>query len=240
MSFSNRLTPSSLQVIRSSLRSYLRFRRLKGDITEHLILALPVIANWKRFTKIRQVPTKEQLNAFLDAFDKSYPTGLRDYAVARFLVDLGLRAHEVANLSLDSVDWRRGVITIAGGKGQRIQQLPLPKETGEAIAKYLRHGRHQSTSRALFLQHKTPFNSPISTRAVYDLVRRAMVRAGLYEHFKGTHVLRHAMAVRLQESGASLKEIADLLRHKHLQNTTIYAKANQKDLRAIALPWSGR
>jgi len=240
ISFSKRLTPSSLQVVRSSLRSYLRFRRLKGDITEHLTSALPVFANWKKFSKVTKVPNSEQLRAFLDAFDKTYPTGLRDYAVARCLVDLGLRAHEVANLSLDSVDWRGGVITITGGKGQRIQQLPLPRETGAAIAQYLVKGRHGSTSRALFLRHKTPFNSPISTRAVYGVVKRAMARAGLYQDFKGTHVLRHAMAIRLQESGASLKEIADLLRHKHLQNTTIYAKANQKDLRAVALPWSGR
>lgn len=240
ISFSKRLTPSSLQVIRSSLRSYFRFRRLNGDITEHLIAALPVIANWKRFSKFRQIPNRDQLNAFLHAFDKSYPTGLRDYAVARCLSDLGLRAHEVVNLRLDSVDWRNGVITITGGKGQRIQQLPLPKETGEAIAKYLVHGRHQSSSRALFLQHKTPFNAAITTRAVYSLVRRAMARAGLYQHFKGPHILRHAIAVRLQESGASIKEIADLLRHKHLQSTAIYAKANLKSLRAVALPWAGR
>lgn len=238
--FAKHFTPSSLQVIRSSLRSYFRFRRLKGDKTEHLMAALPVIANWKRFNTIRHVPNEEQLRAFLQAFDRTYPTGLRDYAVARCLVDLGLRAHEVANLSLDSVEWRSGVITIAGGKGQRVQQLPLPRETGEAIAKYLAHGRHESTSRALFLQHKTPFDSPITTRAVYCLVRRAMARSGLGQHFNGTHILRHAMAIRLQESGASLKEIADLLRHKHLQNTTIYAKANQKDLRAVTLPWAGR
>jgi|694.fasta_scaffold101953_1 integrase/recombinase XerD len=240
VSYAKRFTPSSLQVVRSSLRSYLRFRRLNGNRTEHLVAALPVIANWKRFGKVRQIPNEKQLSAFLNAFDKDYSTGLRDYAVARCLLDLGLRAHEVANLSLDSIDWRTGVITIAGGKGQRIQQLPLPSETGDAIAKYLVHGRHQSTSRSLFLRHKTPFNEQITTRAVYKLVGRAMDRAGLYQHFKGPHILRHAMASRLQESGASLKEIADLLRHKHLQNTAIYAKANQKELRAIALPWSGR
>jgi integrase len=180
-----------------------------------------------------------ELEAFLKAFDCADPVGLRDYAMARCLIDLGLRGHEVTYLTLGSVDWRRATLTISSTKSRRAQQLPLPVSTGEAIAQYLRQGRPQTVNRSLFVRHRAPFDKPLSVPAIRSSMNRAFVRCALGDRFCNTHVLRRTTATRLQRSGASVKEIADLLRHQSLDTASAYARIDLEGLRAVALPWPG-
>ena len=239
LDFANHWKPACLGVIRAALRSYLRYRALQGDQTQSLIAIMPVIADWKG-SAIKQALTDKELKLFLQSFDLSYSTGQRDYAIARCLLDLGLRGHEVAQLSLESVDWRNGTVAITGSKGCRVQCLPLPVQTGKAVAEYIRHWRPSTSNRSLFVRHVAPFDKPISVCAVRSAMTRAFVRCGLDKEFCSTHVLRHTMAMQLQKSGTSLKEIADLLRHKDIASATVYAKADLTTLKTVALPWPGR
>ena len=180
-----------------------------------------------------------ELEAFLNAFDCADPVGQRDYAIARCLLDLGLRGHEVTYLTLESIDWRAATLTISGTKSKRVQQLPLPVSTGEALAQYLQQGRPQTTSRMLFVRHRAPFGKPLGVPAIRNSMNRAFVRCGLHDRFCNTHVLRRTTATRLQRSGASVKEIADLLRHQSLDTASTYARVDLERLRSVALPWSG-
>lgn len=235
---SSHLRPASLRVVGNSLRSYFRYRALLGESTTALAAALPRIADWRRAT-LPKVLSDAELEAFIKAFDCTDPVGLRDYAIARCLLDLGLRGHEVTYLSLESVNWRSGTLTINSTKSKRVQQLPLPVATGEAIAQYLRDGRPQTENRALFVRHRAPFDKPLGVPAIRTAMNRAFVRCGLRDRFCNTHVLRRTMATRLQRSGASVKEIADLLRHQSLDTANVYARVDLEGLRAVALPWPG-
>lgn len=233
-----RLCPASLRVACNSLRSYFRYRALLGESTAALATSLPRIADWRR-TTLPKVLSDTELDAFLKAFDCADPVGLRDYAIARCLLDLALRGHEVTDLTLESVDWRNATLTIGNTKSKRVQQLPLPVSTGEAIAQYLRHGWPQTVNRALFVRHRAPFDKPLGVPAIRNSMSRAFVRCGLCDRFCSTHVLRRTTATRLQRSGASIKEIADLLRHQSLDTASTYARVDLEGLRAVALPWPG-
>jgi site-specific recombinase XerD len=232
------LRPASLRIVSNCLRSYFRYRALLGDSTAGLTATLPRIADWRRAT-LPKVLSDAELNAFMKAFDCADPVGLRDYAIARCLLDLALRGHEVTSLTLESVDWRNATLTIGSTKSKRVQQLPLPVSTGEAIARYLRQGRPQTANRALFVRHRAPFDKPLGVPAIRNSMNRAFVRCGLRDRFCNTHVLRRTMATRLQRSGASVKEIADLLRHQSLDTANTYARVDLEGLRAVALPWPG-
>jgi site-specific recombinase XerD len=232
------LRPVSLRGICNSLRSYFRYRALQGDSTDALSAALPRFVDWRRSTLPKTLSDTE-LNSFLSAFDCADPVGLRDYAIARCLVDLGLRGHEVTYLTLESLDWRNSTLTIRDTKSKRVQQLPLPVSTGEAIATYLHHGRPQTIHRELFVRHRAPFDKPLSVPAIRNAMNRAFIRCGLRDRFCNTHVLRRTTATRLQRSGASIKEIADLLRHQSLDTASNYARVDLDGLRAVALPWPG-
>ena len=237
--FTQRYRPSSLGVIRASLRSYFRYLTLRGNPTNSLSAALPVLARCHE-VKLIKTMTGAQLEGFLRSFDLTQPTGLRDFAMARCLSDLGLRGQEVTQLTLDDIDWRAGTLTLRKTKVQRVRVLPLPVITGTAIAKYLRSGRPETCNRRLFVRHVAPVDEPLGRHAAANAMNRAFTRSGLGSQFSGTHVLRRTLATRLQGCGSSLKAIADLLGHRELRTATRYAQVDFERLRRIALPWTGR
>ena len=68
-------------------------------------------------------------------------------------------------------------------------------------------------------------------------MKRAFKRAGVIVSPSGAHVLRHTAATRMLRAGAKLKEIADVLRHRSIDTTAIYAKVDLVRLQEVALPW---
>ena len=230
--------PSTGKIIGGALRRYFRFRGMHGDCTQCLIAAIPSIAEW-RLTRLPDVLSDDELAQFLNAFDRQTSTGRRDYAMGRCLVDLGLRACEVAQLQLNDINWREGTLRLRANKMRREDVLLLPSQTGCAIVEYLTNGRPPSTSRALFLRHVAPTNELIGASVVRFAVRRAYAKCGWSQRLMGTHILRHSVASRLLRVGTPMKEIADILRHISLNTTAIYTKVDVGKLAGIAMPWPG-
>jgi site-specific recombinase XerD len=181
-----------------------------------------------------------QLQKLLKSFDLHSAKGLRDYAMVRCLSDLGLRAKEVTQLSLDDINWNTGTITIRKTKGLHPRDLPLPAITGRAIAGYLKSGRPKLCTRRLFSRFRAPLDMPLTDGGVRHAMRDALTGCGLAGEFGGTHVLRRTLATKLQRRGVSLKAIADVLGHLNLQTTMRYAGVDFERLRRLALPWVGR
>lgn len=231
------LRPSSIPVMTCSLRRFLQFLQFNGYIDATLVAAVPKTPNWS-LAALPSILKEQQIERLFGAFDRTSPIGLRDYAMARCLVDLGLRACEVAALQISDIDWNHGTIIIRGGKDHRDSILPLPKTTAEALAEYLCKGRPLTTARAVFVLHRALKGREIGVSTVGLAIRQAYARAGL--DVSKIHILRHTAATRMLQAGASLKEIADVLRHRSLESTTIYTKVDLPDLAAVALPWPGR
>lgn len=232
----SRLKPASTKILASSLRSYFRFLRLHGRCEEDLVLAVPASASW-RLASLPPALTDEEVARLLSTFDRRTVAGRRDYAITRCLLDLGLRAREVARLRLEDVDWRKGILRIAGTKSRRDDELPLTAAIGAAIAAYIRRGRPKTTSREIFLRLRAPVGQRMTRSTIGNLILRAAARAGMETTVNGPRILRHTAATRMLQCGASMKEIADVLRHKCLDTTAIYAKVDLPRLTAVALPW---
>jgi len=231
-----RLKPASAKVLASSLRSYLRFLRLHGECEEALIRAVPAPASW-RMASLPRVLTDEEVASLLAAFDCRTATGSRDYAITRCLTDLGLRAEEVARLRLEDIDWRKATVRIIGSKSRRDDELPLTNLVGRALASYLRRRRADQPERQLFLRVRPPVAKAITRATVANVILRAAARAGMASIVTGTRILRHTTATRMLNHGASIKEIADVLRHRSLDTTAIYTKVDLPHLAAVAMPW---
>lgn len=159
-------------------------------------------------------------------------------AIVRCALDLGLRSGEIATMSLDDIDWRVGTVTLRHTKNRREDVLPLPESTGRAIAAYLKLERPKTTHRAVFVRHIAPRDVAFGADGVRKVIGRAYARAGL--PYTRSHLLRHTMASRLLAGGSSLKEVADVLRHRSLNSTQIYAKLDSRTLGAVALAWPER
>jgi integrase len=148
---------------------------------------------------------------------------------------LGLRSVEVVGLELGDIDWRAGEIVVRG-KARREDRLPMPFEVGEAISRYLVQARPVTTSRRVFLTVKAPIEPMLPAR-VNDITRRACLRVGIGR--VGAHRLRHTLASELLRRGATIVEVSQVLRHRDLATTAIYAKVDLDTLRRVAQPWPG-
>lgn len=225
------------KLLTSALRSFLRYARYRGEVALDLAAAVPIVANWS-MSSIPRAIGADQVRRLLASIDRHTAIGRRDYAIVLLLARLGLRAGEVAFLELEDIDWDLGQVSVRG-KGDQRTALPLPPDVGAAIAVYLRHGRPRSTSRRVFLRSKAPIRGFLNSIAIASIIRHALQRAGIQAPTKGAHQFRHALATQMLRHGASLTEIGEILRHRTLQTTTIYAKVDLKALRTLALPWPG-
>jgi integrase len=234
--YAARCRRSSAQVAASSLRCLLRFLQFRGDCGPALVAAVPCIPTW-RLDHLPRTMSGDQLRRFLARFERSTPTGRRDYAMALCQVDLGLRVSEVSALLLDDLGWRDAAVRIVGGKAGRTRELPLTDAVGGAIADYLRAGRPATDSRRVFVRHSVPVGTAVSTELIRGVIRSAFVGVDGCEGWTGTHVLRHTAATRLYRHGATLKEVADLLGHRSIDTTAIYTKVDLPALAKVALPW---
>lgn len=220
----------------AGLRSFLRFCLLEGVIACDLSTAVPPIGRWQ-CKPIPPVLTDEAIERVLATADRSCPRGCRDFAILQLLARLGLRASEVLALRLEDFLWENGEILVRG-KGEQLDRLPLLQEVGESIAQYLRVARGESDSRSLFLRHRAPRIGLQDPSKVSAIARRALDRAGLLPSGRvGAHIFRYSLATRMMRHGASLSEIAQVLRHRHIGTTQGYAKVDLEALRRIAQPW---
>lgn len=229
---SQSVSVGSAQFFIAALRSFLRFCFIEGLITVDLAPAALAVTGRRRSTLPQGISPKDA-RALLRACDRRKAAGRRDYAVIMTLLRLGLRAEEVATLTLDDIDWRAAEIVVHG-KGNRDDRLPLPTDVGKAIVGYLQRGRAETTSRAVFLRSVAP-TGPLGRGGVSFIVRYASVRAGLPP--MGAHRLRHTLACDMVRANVSLPEIGQVLRHRNLASTANYARVDLETLRGLAQPW---
>jgi site-specific recombinase XerD len=232
----SRVSPASASSLAGALRGYLRFLALSGARVNHLLPVIAAPAHW-RLAPLPQTLSTSEITRLLDAFPPELPSHFRGYAMVRCLIDLGLREREVVSLELDDIDWEAGTLRIRKGKSRRVDVLPLPQTTGHAIATYLRSERPLTINRCVFVRHVAPTDEPIRPDVVRNTVRQAYLRCGL--PYTRVHILRHTLARRLLETGGTLKEVADMLRHRALDTSMIYAKVDIGRLAAVAMPWPG-
>ncbi|MGH8229040.1 MAG: site-specific integrase [Steroidobacteraceae bacterium] len=226
--------PASIGSVISALHGYFRFRARSGDAVGGLLAVLSYPANWQR-ASLPKALTDGEIKRLLTSLNGPGPAMRRSAAIVRCAVDLGLRSGEIAALQLDDIDWREGTLKLRRTKSRREQVLPLPEPTGRAIAAYLQHERPKVAHRGIFVRRQTPRDQPIHADLVRKTIRQAYQRAGL--PYTRSHLLRHTLARRLLDGGSSLKEVADVLRHRSLNTTLIYAKLDGRNLRSVALPW---
>lgn len=229
-------TPYRHKTASSRLRSLLQYLFRAGKTPTNLSPSVPSVAQrWGQ--RLPRHLSPEQVEEVLAAVRAVPRLGRRNHAMALLQARLGLRAPEVVAIRLEDVDWRAGELLVRG-KGGRHDKVPLPQDVGEAIAGYVRHDR-ASASRVLFVTDRAPHRPFKSSEVLNTILRDAFGRAGVKPPcpYVGSHVLRHSLAVHLVRGGASLAEVADVLRHRSRASTLIYARLDVERLRAVAQPW---
>jgi len=229
--------PATASKMASALRTFCRFLHRFGETQSDLSVAVPSVADW-RLSRLPKHLNADQVKALLQTCDRGTPLGKRDFAILLLLSRLGLRAGEVAYMRLQDIDWERGEIRVCG-KSERQAQLPLPDDVGKALVDYLVYGRPENGSPFVFLSLMPPHEVFARSAGISQVVRRALDRAGIEGYGGGAHLLRHTLAKRMLEEKFTLFEISEVLRHKDITTTAIYAKLDTDVLHTLAQPWPG-
>lgn len=219
----------------TALRMFLRFLIAEGKCVADLGAAIPVLAHW-RLSSLPRYLQPEEVERIISSFGPT-PVGRRDRAILLLLARLGLRAGDIVQLRLGDIDWEGAGIRVSG-KGRRQARLPLTQEVGHALVAYLQDGRPRTDTDVLFIRSRAPYRAFSSHCAISVIVAQAMKRAGVTCQSRGAaHVLRHSVATSMLRQGASLQDIATILRHRSIETTQIYAKVDVTTLRQITQPW---
>ena len=230
----HRLGAWGTRSICTALRSFFRFLFQEGRTTD-LTVTVPTVPKWQ-LAEVPKYLESEQIEQIIQVCDQGTPVGRRDRAIILLMARLGLRAAEVVALELGDINWRAGELTVRGKGGTR-DRLPLPQDVGEALVIYLCQDRPDCRSCRVFIRMRAPFRGLSRSCTVGSIVSRTLNKTGLDPPFKGTHLFRHSLATAMLRQGAPLAEVSQILRHRLVSTTEIYAKVDTKGLRSLVRPW---
>jgi integrase/recombinase XerD len=228
-------SPENRSAMASSLRRFFRYCAVHHYTRMDFSGLIPPV-RYYHHASLPKGMEDSALERVLDAIDKDTPDGARDYAVMILMMAYGLRGVSAAELLLEDIDWHRSQIRIRAHKGGKEVVLPLMDSVGDALIRYLRHRFDKTPFREVFLTVKAPIR-PLNSLGVSRLVRTYMHRAGITMAGAGSRTLRHSWAIRALANDSPIKSIADVLGHRYIDTTFIYAKADLKTLREVAMPW---
>ena len=230
---SRSLGHSSMIGLCSDLRVFLRYlhrqRLVERDLSK--VVKSPLAY---RLADLPRAISWEEVRRMLEVVERRSPAGRRDYAILLLLVTYGLRAREVAALTLDDLDWQRERLRVPERKAGHSTAYPLSSVVGEAILAYLKDGRPATADRHLFFRVLAPYE-PLTYHAISGRASHYLRKAGLSVPRPGSHTLRHTCITRLVEAGLSFKTIGDYVGHRSPDSTAVYAKVALEALREVAL-----
>jgi site-specific recombinase XerD len=228
-----RVAWASLRNICGVLRVFLRYLYRQGVVAEDLSPCVEAPQTY-RLSHIPRSIAWDEVGRMLKAVDRRRPAGKRDYAILLLLVTYGLRAREVAALTLDDIDWRNERLRVPERKAGHSTAYPLSATVAQAIIDYLKDGRPQTTDRRIFFRSVAPC-VPLTHSAISGRASHYLHKAGIAVSRPGSHTLRHTCVQRLVDSQFSFKAIGDYVGHRSAAATEIYAKVNIEALREVAI-----
>lgn len=172
----------------------------------------------------RCIPSASQAERLMSAPCASSSVGLRDRAILETLYGTAVRRSECVRLDVSDVDLQQGTVLVRNGKGKRDRLLPLPARCAAALDVYLRDVRPrlaaQSAEAALYL---TAWGgrrlSDVSLAWIVRKHGKAAGAPGLHPH-----ALRHSCATHLLQRRADVRHVQELLGHRNIKTTAIYAR----------------
>ena len=227
------MSKPSMTGICGAVRVLLRYAHREGTTARDLSKAVEAPRTYRLSTVPRSIST-DDVRLMLERVDRRGALGKRDFAMLLLLVTYGLRAREVAALTLDDIDWDREHLFVPERKGGHCTAYPLSVAVGEALLDYLKNARPSTQQRQIFLRAVAP-RVPVASAVVARRAAYYLRRAGIRVRRPGSHTLRHTCVQRLIDAQFPLKTIGDYVGHRCASATEIYIKVDVESLREVAI-----
>ncbi len=192
-----------------------------------------LVSSPKRGSKLPRVLKANEAAALLDRVPATTPIELRDRSLLELAYGAGLRAQEIVDLDVLSLDADAEQVRVEG-KGGRSRVVPLGEPGWRALERYLTRGRPALVGQAgdppevalLVSRSGRRLSTSDVRRRLGVWTRRAALAAGV-----SPHTLRHSFATHLLEGGADLRAIQELLGHATISTTQVYTRVDTRILK---------
>jgi len=226
-----KVAKSSITCKLSAVRSFYSYLQKEELIHEN---PLDQISSPKQDKKLPSYLTGDEVNRFLAAPDVSTPVGQRDKAILELLYASGLRVSELAHLTRGQIDLDTREIRVIG-KGSKERLVLMGKPAQEAIAVYLKEGRHKllgkKKTEAVFISR---YGKQLIERRIQKMVNQYAKQSGIKKKVH-PHTIRHTFATHLLDGGADLRVVQELLGHASLTTTQIYTHVSKTQAKKVYL-----
>ena len=228
--------PSDKVNIVSALRVLFRFWK-EERITDSRFDELFDTYKTHRKERLPSFFTSGEVMRIENSISRSSGVGKRNYAMVLLASRLGLRASDIAGLRFSDIDWDRNLITLTIQKTEKVIELPLLADVGNAIIDYLRHGRRNSPLQNVFISERAPYVAA-TPGMVSNAIRAIVIHSGVdtSSRHHGPHSLRHSLASTMLDGGTTIPVISESLGHRSTQTTLAYLKIDIRSLLKCSLP----
>lgn len=221
--------------MQAALRLFFRFGAERHWCAVGLVDAVPSLHAY-RLSEVPRGLSDDQVALALRSVPIDTDVGARDLAVLSLLATYGVRRGQVAHLRLSDIDWRGRLIHFRGHKGGKPIRHALTTSVAAAVGRYVDRFRPRVDDDHVFLRSRVP-HLPLNPSAISVSVSTRLRQAGVDAPLRSPHAFRHAFATRLLRAGRPMKQVADLLGHRHLDSAAIYGKVDLVALRGLATEW---
>ncbi len=147
---------------------------------------------------------------------------IRDHLIWELLYSCGLRNSELCSLTMDSINYREGLVTVRNGKGGHDRIIPIGSHALDMALRYIQNARpllaQSHSSYYLLLSRR---GDKIGADALRRAVNRTLASADISKKIR-VHDLRHTCATHMLNSGADIRFVQEHLGHKSLSSTQVY------------------
>lgn len=204
------------------------------EMNAEMLLANPVPSR----KKVLPCFSREEVDAIFSAVDRSTPLGLRDYAIMKLALGVGLRACDIVNLRFTDIDWRRNEINIVQQKTGISLVLPLLPDVGNALTSYILNGRPKTDNSLVFIRMRKPYTHLKRNAIGANIMKRYLECAGV-SHSAGDgrtfHAFRRTAGTRLVEAEVPLPTVSQILGHRSLDSSQCYIALHDEGLRICCM-----
>ncbi len=220
--------------LQTTLRTFFDFCFERAYTQQNFRFFLPTI-NTYQLSDIPKEIKDNEVEKLLKSIDLCTDSGKRIYAILKLLCAYGVRGGQVIRIKLDDINWHKEEITFPAFKGGKSCTFPLTTDVGNSLLEYLRNVRGKSNYQEVFLTLRAPRGPLRNSKCLSQIIRTAMMNAGVESPSMGSHCFRHNFVSRMLRQNESYKNIADLIGHRSIQSTFIYTKIDFNSLAEVPL-----
>jgi integrase/recombinase XerD len=223
------LSPKSINRTLAAMKGFYKYLTRERIIQSNPLTGISLARGW---IHLPGTLSQSEMNLLLTQPGLEGPSAIRDSAIMELMYATGLRATEIIQLNVNSINWQVGYL-VTMGKGGKERVVPIGETAFALVKRYVAEARSRllsgNSGSILFLNR---FGNGLTRQGLWKIIKKYARMAGMEAKIH-PHTFRHSFASHLLDGGADLRAVQVMLGHSDISTTQIYTHVTQERLKAV-------